>query len=438
MEPEPTVLDSLRRAVEAMPDDVPLRLHLATLLLSGGQRDEAIRQVGAVLQRDPGNSAALDLLREGPAPAEPAGQPAAGATDISAERTGVHPPPAGPAEARGAAAGGRSPQYDWSQAEDELRDVLPAMFIGGGDAADSAAAGLDAADAYDAEHAGLTLADVAGMTEVKQRLEAAFLAPMRNPDLRRLYGKSLRGGLLLYGPPGCGKTFIARAVAGELGARFIAVSFADIIDMFVGQSERNIHELFEIARRNAPCVLFLDEVDAIGQKRSQLRHTPMRSAVNQLLLELDDISGNNEGVFLLAATNHPWDVDSALRRPGRFDRTLLVLPPDAAAREGVFRYHLKDRPVAGIDLAKLAKQTDGYSGADIAYICETAAEQALMDSVRRGEPRMIGTPDLEAAITEVKPSLGAWFDTARNVALFANEGGTYDDLAAYLRKRRLL
>jgi SpoVK/Ycf46/Vps4 family AAA+-type ATPase len=433
MEPESTVLDSLRRAVEAMPDDVPLRVHLATLLLRAGQRDEAIRHVGAVLQRDPGNTAALDLLREGPASAE-----AAGATDLSAERSVARPGSASPAEARGEAAGGRSPQYDWSQAEDELRDVLPAMFVGEGDAADAAAAGLDAADAYDAEHAGLTLADVAGMTEVKQRLEAAFLAPMRNPDLRRLFGKSLRGGLLLYGPPGCGKTFIARAVAGELGARFIAVSFADIIDMFVGQSERNIHELFEIARRNAPCVLFLDEVDAIGQKRSQLRHTPMRSAVNQLLLELDDISGNNEGVFLLAATNHPWDVDSALRRPGRFDRTLLVLPPDAAAREGVFRYHLRERPVAGIDLAKLAKQTDGYSGADIAHICETAAEQALMDSVRRGEPRMIGPSDLEAAIGEVKPSLGAWFDTARNVALFANEGGTYDDLAAYLRKRRLL
>jgi SpoVK/Ycf46/Vps4 family AAA+-type ATPase len=428
MEPEPTVLDSLRRAVEAMPDDVPLRVHLATLLLHAGQREEAVRHVGAVLQRDPGNTVALGLLREGPAAAE--------TTDFSAERSVVRPGPASPAEARGEAAGGRSPQYDWSQAEDELRDVLPAMFVGEGDATD--AAGLDADDAFDAEHAGLTLADVAGMTEVKQRLEAAFLAPMRNPELRRLYGKSLRGGLLLYGPPGCGKTFIARAVAGELGARFIAVSFADIIDMFVGQSERNIHELFEIARRNAPCVLFLDEVDAIGQKRSQLRHTPMRSAVNQLLLELDDISGNNEGVFLLAATNHPWDVDSALRRPGRFDRTLLVLPPDAAAREGVFRYHLRERPVAGIDLAKLARQTDGYSGADIAHICETAAEQALMDSVRRGEPRMIGLSDLEAAIGEVKPSLGAWFDTARNVALFANEGGTYDDLAAYLRKRRLL
>jgi len=463
MEPEPTVLDSLRKAVDATPDDVPLRLHLATMLLQAGQRDEAIRQLGAVLQRDPANAQALGLLRDpGPAPAQTAGQPPADPPVISPERAEVPAPP--PVNARGADAGpqadagpgpdtgpqadagpgpdagevGKTSHYDWSQAEDELRDVLPAMFVGDGDAADSASAGIDEADAYDAEHTGLTLADVAGMTEVKQRLEAAFLAPMRNPDLRRLFGKSLRGGLLLYGPPGCGKTFIARAVAGELGARFIAVSFADIIDMFVGQSERNIHELFEIARRNAPCVLFLDEVDAIGQKRSQLRHTPMRSAVNQLLLELDDISGNNEGVFLLAATNHPWDVDSALRRPGRFDRTLLVLPPDAAAREGVFRYHLKDRPVAGIDLAKLARQTDGYSGADIAHICETAAERALMDSVRRGEPRMIGTPDLEAAIAEVKPSLGAWFDTARNVALFANEGGTYDDLAAYLRKRRLM
>jgi len=469
MEPEPPVLDSLRKAVEAMPDDLPLRLHLATMLLQAGQRDEAIRQLGAVLQRDPANAQALGLLRDpGPAPAQTAGQPPADPPVISPERAEVPAPP--PVNARGADAGpgpdtgpqadagpgpdagpqadagpgpdagevGKTSHYDWSQAEDELRDVLPAMFVGDGDAADSASAGIDEADAYDAEHTGLTLADVAGMTEVKQRLEAAFLAPMRNPDLRRLFGKSLRGGLLLYGPPGCGKTFIARAVAGELGARFIAVSFADIIDMFVGQSERNIHELFEIARRNAPCVLFLDEVDAIGQKRSQLRHTPMRSAVNQLLLELDDISGNNEGVFLLAATNHPWDVDSALRRPGRFDRTLLVLPPDTAAREGVFRYHLKDRPVAGIDLARLAGQTDGYSGADIAHICETAAERALMDSVRRGEPRMIGPGDLEAAIGEVKPSLGAWFDTARNVALFANENGSYDDLAAYLRQRRIM
>jgi AAA+ superfamily predicted ATPase len=460
MEPDP-LLDSLRNAVAAMPDDVPLRLHLAALLLRADQRDEAVRHLGAILQRDPGNAEALAMLTSG-TPAAPgsagatAGSPGAQAADLppsapadldlSPERSrgaspDPHSPSAGAAGSGDDTAGPASPAgepaegYDWSQAEDELRDVLPTMFVG---EAGSVSAGLDEVGAYDAEHTGLTLADVAGLDEVKKRLEAAFLAPMRNPELRKLYGKSLRGGLLLYGPPGCGKTFVARAVAGELGARFITVSFADLIDMFVGRSERNIHDLFEVARRNAPCVVFLDEVDAIGQKRSQLRNTPMRSAVNQLLLELDDVASDNTGVFLLAATNHPWDVDSALRRPGRFDRTLLVLPPDGPAREGVFRFHLRDRPVAGIDLGRLSRLTDGYSGADIAHVCETAAERALLDSVSRGEPRLIGQADLEAAVTEVKPSLGTWFETARNVALFANEGGAYDDLVAYLRKRRLI
>src|SRR5579875_1903875 len=454
MEPDPTVLASLRKAVEAMPDDVPLRVHLAAMLLRAGHREEGIRHVGAVLQRDPGNGEALALLQQPLGPGQPGqepGRPAAPAspagpaTPAAGDAAGAPSSPDEPDGPGGSRPHGRSQpadpsqkaEFDWSQAESELRDVLPPMFVGGQDDAEPAAA-RDAVDAYEAEHATLRLADVAGMTQVKQRLEAAFLAPMRNPELRQLYGKNLRGGLLLYGPPGCGKTFIARAVAGELGARFMAVSFADIIDMFVGQSERNIHELFESARRNAPCVLFLDEVDAIGQKRSQLRNTPMRSAVNQLLLELDDVDGGNDGVFLLAATNLPRDVDSALRRPGRFDRTLLVLPPDGAAREAVFRYHLRERPVAGVDLARLAKLTDGYSGADIAHICETASERALMDSIRLGEARMIGQDDLVAAVGEVKPSLGSWFDTARNVALFANEGGAYDDLADYLRKRRLL
>jgi SpoVK/Ycf46/Vps4 family AAA+-type ATPase len=444
MEPDPSVLASLRNAVNAMPDDVPLRLHLATLLLRAGERDEAVRHLGSVLQRDPANSEALELLTGS---SDASGATSQGEKSFSAERPAVSPPDNSPRDPDETAPmpvqspvedgpDESAPDYDWSQAESELRDVLPAMFVG--DDEGSASAGIDEARAYDSEHADVTLTDVAGMEEVKQRLEAAFLAPMRNPELRKLYGKSLRGGLLLYGPPGCGKTFVARAVAGELGARFISVSFADLIDMFVGRSERNIHELFETARAHAPCVVFLDEVDAIGQKRSQLRNTPMRSAVNQLLLELDDVASDNSGVFLLAATNHPWDVDSALRRPGRFDRTLLVLPPDASAREGVFRYHLRERPVAGIDLPKLSRLTDGYSGADIAHICETAAERALLDSVRRGEARLIGQADLEAAAAEVKPSLGTWFETARNVALFANEGGAYDDLVAYLRKRRLI
>jgi SpoVK/Ycf46/Vps4 family AAA+-type ATPase len=350
------------------------------------------------------------------------------------------PPHVGPAPTHS----GQGPnEFNWAQAEAELGDVMPPMFVtpeGAAEQPQRARPDDVTAEtaAYDAERTGLRLADVAGMADVKARLEAAFLAPMRNPDLRKLYGKSLRGGLLLYGPPGCGKTFIARAVAGELGAHFMAVSFADVVDMYIGSSERNIREVFATARQNAPCVVFLDEVDAIGQKRSQLRSTPMRSTVNQLLLELDDVTGANEGVFVLAATNHPWDVDSALRRPGRLDRTLLVLPPDEQAREAVFRFHLRDRPVAGIRLASLAARTDGFSGADIAHICESAAELALLDSARTGHVRMIGQDDLLAAIGQIQPSLGAWFESARTVALFANEGGSYDDLAAYLKSRKLL
>jgi SpoVK/Ycf46/Vps4 family AAA+-type ATPase len=415
MEPEAAVLASLRRAVEAMPDDAGLRLHLAGLLLDAGHREEAIAHLGAILHADPGHATALRMLLRA---SSAGGTPAAD--------------PAGPA----AAGAGEPAGFDWASAETEFSESVPPMFVSAGDGGGTPAAPVPEAGA--AERPALALADVAGMTEVKARLEAAFLAPLRNPELRRLYHKSLRGGLLLYGPPGCGKTFIARAVAGELGARFMAVSFADVIDMYVGQSERNIRQLFATAREISPCVLFLDEVDAIGQKRSQLRNSAMRTAVNQLLLELDDVSAGNEGVFILGASNHPWDVDSALRRPGRFDRMLLVLPPDAAAREAVFRFHLRDRPVAGIDLTRLAALTDGYSAADIAHACESAAELALLDSARSGQVRMIGPPDLVAAIGEITPSIGPWFESARNVALFANEGGAYDDLAAYLKKRKLL
>lgn len=277
------------------------------------------------------------------------------------------------------------------------------------------------------------------MQQVKDRLDAAFLAPMRNPELRKLYGKSLRGGLLLYGPPGCGKTFIARAVAGELGAGFMSVSLSDILDMYVGTSEKNVHDIFEAARRQAPCVVFLDELDALGAKRSRTQHGGLRNVVNQLLTELDGINAaQNEGVFVLAATNVPWDVDLALRRPGRLDRTLLVLPPDAPAREAILRYHLRERPIESVDLGKIVKVTEDFSGADLAHVCESAAEYALLDSARSGAVRMIGTKDLLNAAKQIKPSSESWFASARNVAMFANDGGVYDDLVAYLKKKRKL
>ena len=224
-----------------------------------------------------------------------------------------------------------------------------------------------------------------------------------------------------------------------MGAGFLSVSLSDVLDGLIGQSERNVHELFEAARRHAPCVVFLDEIDAIGQKRSHLRTSAwLRGTVNQLLAEMDGLADGNHGVFVLAATNHPWDVDVALRRPGRLDRMVLVVPPDEPAREAILRFHLRERPIANIDVRQLARATDGYSGADLAYVCEGGAERALLDSVSAGIPRLIEMRDLERSIRDVKPSIGPWLETARNVAQFANEGGAYDDLLAYLRRRRLL
>jgi SpoVK/Ycf46/Vps4 family AAA+-type ATPase len=399
------LITSLRRAIAAAPDDLTLRLHLAELLVGAGDTDAAITELGEVLRQDPTSAPARRLM--------------AGA--LAAAPTGPAPEPA--------AAG----TFDWSAAERQVADVpLPPKVER------VAALANDDPTVHEAERPGIRLADVGGMEQVKQRLEIAFLAPMRNPALSRLYGKSLRGGLLLYGPPGCGKTFVARAVAGELGASFLSVGISDVLEMYLGNSERNLHELFQQARRASPCVLFFDEVDALGQRRSRALSGGMRTVVNQLLTELDDVHASNDGVFVLAATNQPWEVDPALRRPGRFDRVVLVLPPDPPARQAILRYHLRDRPVGPLDLAGLVASTDGWSGADLAHLCETAAERALLDSVRSGTARMITMADLAAALAELRPSTGPWFDAARNVAMFANEGGAYDDLIAYLRTRGML
>ena len=401
------LLQSLRRAVEANPGDPALRLHLAELLLAGGLADEAVPHLAAVLERDPSSTRARTMMARAMAVPDASG-----------------PPRPSPAD-------GSSSGFDWDEAEELLGDVAPPMFVEG-DAEETTA------DAWEVERVQVRLDDVGGLADVKERLELAFLGPLRNPELRRLYGKSLRGGLLLYGPPGCGKSFIARALAGELGAGLISLSIHDVLDMWVGRSEQNLHELFQLARRNAPCVLFVDELDALGQRRSQLHNNAMRTTVNQLLAELDGVESDNEGVFVLAATNHPWDVDTALRRPGRFDRMVLVLPPDEPAREAIFKTHLRDRPVANVDAGKLARATDGYSGADLAHVCEAAAERALADAVRTGERRLIEMRDLEAALAEVRPSTGPWLEAARNVVMFANTDGTYDDLRDYLKRRKLV
>ncbi|MFJ9615482.1 AAA family ATPase [Streptomyces noursei] len=435
MSAESPLIQSMRSAVAAAPDDVPLRLHLAELLLTAGRDDAAVGEAAVALQQAPGDAQAREVMLRAltgaaASPPREAVPPASPQVAPPAQPPTTTSPTAGPAP---------TPGFDWKAAQDQVGDIVPPRFVEAPLAVDGSGDPGDAA-AWDVERPGtVRLADVGGMQQVKERLEAAFLAPLRNPELRRLYGKSLRGGLLLYGPPGCGKTFIARAVAGELGASFLSVSVTDVLDMWIGNSERNMHELFQAARRQAPCVIFLDELDALGGKRSRTQSAGMRNTVNQLLTELDGVEADaNEGVFVLAATNVPWDVDVALRRPGRLDRTLLVLPPDAPAREAILRYHLRERPIENVDLGKLVKATDGLSGADLAHVCEGAAEHALLDSARTGTVRMIGMPDLLAAAGQVAPSTEPWFAAARNVAMYANDGGMYDDLVAYLKKKRKL
>lgn len=384
----------------------------------------------------PGGPAPVDST---PTATEDSGQPVSGPAPEAPAPQGAREEESTPQGAReeAPADGGRPGGFDWDSAEEQVGGPAPA-FVQGREAELNEGADPGGEDMWDVEASTLTLADVGGMQAVKDRLNMAFLAPLRNPEMRRLYGKSLKGGLMLYGPPGCGKTYIARALAGEMGASFVSITLTDILDQFIGNSEANLHSLFETARAHAPVVLFLDEIDAIGQKRSQASSSGWRGVTNQLLTEMDGIDSGNEGVFILAATNVPWDVDPALRRPGRFDRSVAVLPPDEPARQSILRHHLGSRPVEGIDLAHLARQTNGFTGADLAHLADSAVEYAMMDSMRTGTVRMVTMKDFKRALRQVRPSAGPWFSTARNIVAYGNRDGQYDDLAAYMRANKLL
>ncbi len=402
---EGDLIRELSEAVELAPDAIGLRLHLVELLMGAGRYPEALSHCSAALTQDPANPVALELLGRCSAAMAP--------------------------DAPGA---GADPAFNWAAAEQQVADIIEPQFVDHGTGERQAESERD----FDVlAPSDVKLADVAGMGDVKNRLEVSLLGPIRNPELMRAYKVSTRGGLLLYGPPGCGKTFLAKAVSGEIGANFYPVGISDVLQQWLGNSERAVHQIFETARRNSPCVLFFDEVDALGMRRVNMRgDSGHRTVVNALLAELDSATSDNAGVYVLAATNMPWDVDPALRRPGRFDRMIFVGLPDAAARAEMVRLHLRDRPVAGIDPNSIAARTEGFTGADIAHICDTATQLALAESMRSGEVRPVRMGDIDAAMTEIKPSAGRWFDVARNVVEFGNNDGSYDDLAKYMRHRR--
>ncbi|PTY06397.1 cell division protein [Opitutaceae bacterium EW11] len=276
-------------------------------------------------------------------------------------------------------------------------------------------------------------ADVGGMDSVKEEIRMKIILPLQQPQLFQAYGKRVGGGILLYGPPGCGKTFLARATAGEVKARFLAVGISDVLEMWIGQSEKNLHAIFDQARANRPCVLFFDEVDALGANRTDMLKSGGRQMINQFLAELDGVTSNNEGVLILAATNAPWHLDPAFRRPGRFDRIVFVPPPDAVARAAILRLMLRGKPVTEIDFDQVAKKSDGFSGADLKAVVDLAVEEKLRAAMKAGSVQPVTEKDLLEAVKRHRPSVRDWFDTARNYALYANQSGLYDEVLAYLK-----
>jgi SpoVK/Ycf46/Vps4 family AAA+-type ATPase len=283
-------------------------------------------------------------------------------------------------------------------------------------------------------HAALRFDDVVGLEPVKQQIRRKIIAPFQKPGLFAAFRKRSGGGVMMYGPPGCGKTMLARATAGEAGAHFVSVAITDILDKYIGESERKLAQAFAQARGRKPAVLFFDELEALASRRrgSADNGAPL---VSTFLSEMDGFSGDSDGVLVLAATNTPWAVDSAFRRPGRFDRVLFVPPPDRPARLAILTARLEGRPVApGLDLHRFAEASTGFSGADLANLAETATELAIEQSESPENLTPISRRHLEAALKEVRPTTGEWLAQARNYAKYANDGGIYDDVLAFIEK----
>ena len=193
-----------------------------------------------------------------------------------------------------------------------------------------------------------------------------------------------------------------------------------------------MHEVFQLARNNAPCVLFFDEVDALAADRRDLRQSAGRNLINQFLSEMDGAGPDNDGVLVLGATNAPWHIDPAFRRPGRFDRTLFIPPPDAEARSSIIEVMAKQKPMGQLDPAALAKKTDGFSGADLKAMFDLATEDVLTEAMKTGQVVPLSTKDLARAAGRHKPTTKAWFESARNYAMYSNQSGFYDDVLKYL------
>jgi AAA+ superfamily predicted ATPase len=442
---------SLRTALAASPDNIALRRLLAETLFAQGHWADAEQELVALLRLAPNGEADMLLLARAYRAQRKISTAAVVLEQLVAR---------GSNKARVELA---RLQLAEGQVEDAVRQYRAAVEadptladddLGERLGVDVGSTGDDDAEVVDGRirgHAGNTGDDggdevrlrplrsdvkfvhVGGLAKLKDEIRKKIVLPMQRPDLYAAYGKKTGGGILMYGPPGCGKTFLAKATAGEVDAKFLAVGIHDVLDMWIGKSERNLHGVFDLARKHAPCVLFFDEVDALGASRGDMKHSAGRQTINQFLAELDGIQNDNDGLLVLAATNAPWHMDSAFRRPGRFDRVIFVPPPDEEARADIVKMLLAGKPQDGVDAAAIAKKTDRYSGADLKAVVDRAIESKLDDAMTSGVPEPLRTKDLLAAAKLQKPTTSEWFATAKNYVLYANDAGLYDDLKSYLR-----
>ncbi len=441
------VIENLRQALAVSPDNVPLRKYLAGMLLEGAEWEEAETEYKTALGFAPddqtlklGLAQAFFGLRKLDAASVVVeellslGNKAAALYLLHARLlfvNGTHRE----AYNQYKAAIKSNPQLADKAFEEQLNEAI----------ARSGKAGRVSAPVDDEllnyiekefEKPKVRFKDVGGMDQVKEEIALKVIYPLKNPEIYKAYGKKAGGGILLYGPPGCGKTHLARATAGEIEANFISVGISDVLDMWVGNSEKNLHQIFEQARQLQPCVLFFDEVDALGASRTDMRRSEGRFLINQFLNELDGIDASNEGVLILAATNSPWYLDAAFRRPGRFGRIIFVAPPDQPARVSILQLLLKDTPTEKTDYEALAKMTSEFSGADLKAIVDMAIEGKITESLKAGRPLPLTQSDLKAACGRQTATTREWFSAAKNYALYANEGGLYDDILRYLKIKK--
>lgn len=474
---EQELITGLESAVSAAPGNVPLRLHLVEHLVVSMRAPEGLAHCEAILRAQPDNLRAFELaaqaaascgdprstafrrvwsaLRaESPAsevpetlpPAPAAAEPARVAAAEPAPRRASEPkrapspepkshepahdePPAEPLQQPAVAERPAPAEADVDETWDEVEpdpeepaelEQAPAEFV---------------IDPQMIQRPQIGLRNIIGVNDVKERLQTSVLDPLRART--RNSGNTMtaqRSGYLMFGPPGCGKGFFARIVAGEIGASYLPVKMSRALD-WPGDPRQNIQRIFEAAREAAPCVLFLDEVDWAGRHRDSPSDPVDRGVVNRLVTELDTAAANR-GVYVFAGADSPWDVDMALRAEGRLDQTLLVLPPDDEAREAILRFHLKSHKLAGIDTSWIVQRTQHFSGDDLLLLCDTAATLAAGDAL--GGNVAIGPGHVTRALREVRPTAPGWFQAAVDQATASNHGGMYDDVLAYIDEHQLV